>query len=1250
MRTSNGLVRMAVLQALACASGAFLATPGSASADPARFDIAAQPLPNALKNFAAQAKMQLLYRYDIVSHATASPVTGQLEKHAALEQLLRGTGLEAVYSNENTATIRLISPGEKAASGTKAATGDKPSSPGSPPTSSTAADKWGYIRLAQTATTPQQAQSPPSTKSSDQGPLAEVVIVGVKQAMATSQEIKKDARTFVDSITATDIGAFPDKSASEALQRLPGITVNRLQSNDDSTHPSGEPTNILIRGLTQVRTEFNGRDTFSSDSGRGLNFNDISPELLSRADAYKNQTADMIEGGIAGTVDLRTRLPFDQEGHVLVGAVQGDYGDRSKKLTPAYSVLASDSLRTDVGRFGLLLDYARSHVITRTESVIMDKIDTYCSSGFGTASRAIVNPDGSIPCTSNPFGGTGWAFAPDGVRYSQVDYDRDRIGSTVAGQYENNSKSLLATVQYTDSNYRNKWLENASHAILDGSYFGTPAFDPRTTTILGPADGTGPLVFGSNGMLQSGTLTQPHGSWAGSYSANLQDAINTGSAVPGVPFVNDCGPGFTCTTLRDGLYFQDEARDFNHSEETKDVSANIKWDVTSRLQTDLDAQYIDASVINNDILVASGSMANYQYSTNGDGTPQTQLLPGSNVNYAPGGLTNPHNYWIPFIQGHEENDGGHEFAIRADMKYDIHKGGWLDSLKAGVRYADRTQTVRYSTFNWTPIAANWNCNGPGFNADNTSPGAYPPCAAGHPAFRGYGAGIWGTTNFSPFYNGSVYPNGPLVFLNNATLTNFPRLISALSGATTNSPIGGGYVPICARPEATVDGCFTPSEVMHLDEETEAGYLMLNFGGQNTNIFGRVNVLGNVGVRIVETNETSKGAVAFPTATNLLALAPCSTPLGPNSVVNPSCYLTPAILAFSNGGGSPDTFKGSHINWLPSFNVRFGLDDKDFIRFAYSRAISRPDIGLLRNYVQINSPVINTTPDSPYVVYNSPTAAHVASNVVGYKFIFNATAGNAGLLPEMADQFDLSFERYYGSSSAVTVGLFYKELTNSLSYSNFGRNFTNNGSTETAEILGPINEKNGGRIKGAEVAFQTFFDFLPGPWSGLGMQANYTYVEQSGIHNSNLIDAVSGGGVGAVGAGVPVVTGVVIDSHSLAGVSTNTFNVVGLYEKGPIGIRLAYNWRSRYLTDNLDCCIGLPVFQKAAGFLDGSIRYSIGSHIELSLDATNLLDTRIGYQQQIFGDSSATPGAAPVYKDSGWSRVERRYQFGIRAKY
>src|SRR3984957_8579584 len=230
MRSNNCWVRMAVLHALACAPGLILATPGTASADPARFDIAAQPLPTALKNFAAQAKMQLLYRYDIVSHATASPVTGQLERHAALDLLLRGTGLEAVYSNENTATIRLISAEDKAAPGSRAATGDKIGPATAPPTSSTAVDaNPRYLRVAQATASTQTDQSATANNPSEPGAIQEIVVVGVKQALATSQEFKKDANTFVDSISATDLGAFPDQSASDALQRLPGITVNRLQ-------------------------------------------------------------------------------------------------------------------------------------------------------------------------------------------------------------------------------------------------------------------------------------------------------------------------------------------------------------------------------------------------------------------------------------------------------------------------------------------------------------------------------------------------------------------------------------------------------------------------------------------------------------------------------------------------------------------------------------------------------------------------------------------------------------------------------------------------------------------------------------------------------------------------------------------------------------------------------------------------------------------------------------------------------------
>jgi TonB-dependent receptor len=1109
-------------------------------------------------------------------------------------------------------------------------------------------------QTADTAAQTQQSSTGAEGQAEDTG--SDIVVVGVRAALDTSQNIKKNSDTFVDSITATDIGAFPDKSAAEALARVPGITVSRLQSADDSTHPSGEPTGVLIRGLTQVRTEFNGRDSFSADSARGLQFNDVSPELLAGVDAYKNQTAEMIEGGLAGTVNLRTRLPFDQKGLLLTGNFRMNYGDRSDRWTPEFSGLISNTFETAIGRFGLLASYAESKVVTRTESVIMDKIDTYCSAGFGTPAAGNVASDGSIGCTANPFGGSGFRYAPDGVRFSEVDYDRKRRGIALAAQYENNAGTVRATLQYVDSHYRNAWFERASHAKLEGGYFGTPAFNPRTGTVLGPADGTGALVFGSNGMLQSGTLTQGHGSFSGTWEST-QAAINAGSAVPGLPFVNNCAAPSVCTTLRDGLYLENEARNFAHREGTRDYSANLKWDISDRLHASFDGQYIDASTYNNDILVASGSMANFQYSTNEDGTPQIAYLPGSNVNYASGGLANAHNYWIPFIQGHVEDNDATEVALRSDLAYEFDGGGWFDSIKGGVRYADRKQNVRYSTFNWTPIAAPWYCNGPGFNADNTTGGAYPTntgnCGGnvGHAPFKGYGGGIWESYAMGGFYDGNVFPNGPLVFLNRDTLKDFSKLIGSLSGAATNSPVPPGYTAICDRAEATVDDCFTPGEILKVREQTKAAYLMMRFGGDDKMI-GGMSVTGNIGLRVVNTRETSDGSLAFPVATIFNNLPACGTPLSGTAIVNPSCYLTPAVRAFANGAATVDSYEGSHTQWLPSFNIRFGLSDKDFLRFAYSRAMSRPEFGYLRNTLAINAPVINTGPDSPYIVYNSPTAAHTAANVTGYNFVFQANSGNAALKPMLADQFDLSLERYMGRSSSLTLTGFYKKLKNSISFGQFDRTLTNNGSTQTVRILGPANSDDGGELMGFEAAFQSFFDFLPGVLSGLGAQLNYTYVHQSGINNSNLFTASSSGDVGAFGAGQQSLggTGSVLDSHRLAGISDHTFNAVALYEKGPVGFRLAYNWRSRYLTQNLDCCIGLPVFQKASGFLDGSLRLSVNRFLELSVDASNLLNTTSVYEQQIFGDSPQTPNARPVYLDSAWSRVDRRFQFGVRAKF
>jgi TonB-dependent receptor len=341
-------------------------------------------------------------------------------------------------------------------------------------------------------------------------------------------------------------------------------------------------------------------------------------------------------------------------------------------------------------------------------------------------------------------------------------------------------------------------------------------------------------------------------------------------------------------------------------------------------------------------------------------------------------------------------------------------------------------------------------------------------------------------------------------------------------------------------------------------------------------------------------------------------------------------------------------------------VRFGFSDKQFVRFGYSKGMSRPDFGLLRNSVAINAPPIDTSNSSPYLIRNAQ------NQVTGYNFIFSAEAGYAGLKPVEADNFDLSYEWYINKSSSFTLGLFYKTLENTIAYGRATRDIENNGSTQTVTIRGPSNDPgDGGTLKGFEVAYQTFFDMLPGAWAGLGLQVNYTHTDQEDINNSNLAvqagylpgstTAFGGGNNQSTGgngnAGNPLsFTSNVIDSHRLAGISDDAYNVVGLYEFGKVGARLAYSWRSEFLTANLDCCIGLPVWQKAAGYLDGSARYSINDNIELSLDVSNILNTTAVTQQQVFGDSTLTPDAKPVKLDSGWVRNDRRFQLGVRFKY
>lgn len=157
------------------------------------------------------------------------------------------------------------------------------------------------------------------------GGLSEVVVVtDVRGAAAAAQEIKQRSDFVVDAIVAEDVGKLPDNSVAEALARVTGIQIRR---------DAGEANSVLVRGLPNVVTLLNGREVFTT-TGRFIALGDVPANLLQGVDVYKSNGASQVEGGIAGTIDVRTRRAFDNPGvHVNVN-VRGPYNDKAETFNP----------------------------------------------------------------------------------------------------------------------------------------------------------------------------------------------------------------------------------------------------------------------------------------------------------------------------------------------------------------------------------------------------------------------------------------------------------------------------------------------------------------------------------------------------------------------------------------------------------------------------------------------------------------------------------------------------------------------------------------------------------------------------------------------------------------------------------------------------------------------------------------------------------------------------------------------------
>lgn len=1108
--------------------------------------------------------------------------------------------------------------------------------------------------------------------------VEEIIVTGVRANLQNAQDIKRNSDTFVDSISADDIGSLPDRSVLEAMQRVPGVSIERFAGKNDPDHFGVEGSGAVIRGMTSTRSEFNGRDSFTANSGRGLSFQDVPPELMGGVDVYKNQTADMIEGGIGGTVSLRTRKPFDSDGRVLAFSGDMTYGDMVEKWTPTYSGLYSDRWESSAGEFGLLLNFADSTLKAASDGIQTDQYEPICLyAGCAAELFGATDPNdpmfyrGSLP-GAEAFGAV---LLPNGSNLTNKVDDRYRKGYAAAFQWESPDDTLLGTFQFMRSDAELAWNERA-FKYQSGYLKNNSA----------PLTGT-EFTFNDLGIFTGGTITMDGTiGTGGGWRSNQADRI---------PQAADWSGN---SLSQFGHQWQTDTRYKSTRTLVDDYSFNMKWTPSDRWEHSLDFQFIDASTEDDDVTVFFGTHAMQTYNIAGK-TPTLKVLDpftaapkvgetykgevmtaeriaelwpyANNANGGAPFFQDPTSYYWRSAMDHYERSQGDSTALRWDSTYQFDgDAGLIKSVKAGVRFAEREQLIKYSQYNWGQLAAPWGPGGAAFldsprSADNGLAEQYDVIDWSN-FHRGGVATIEGG-------NKTLHPSYDLV-------RDHANLGAKLSG------VNNEWDPANARDSnndgvlENVDGYFTRPEIMDVSEKNEAAYIRVDFGSDDT----ALRFSGNIGLRYVKLTATTSGAVQFP---DLLSEYPI--PAGAPNIADREAMIayaeagdpangippapgfvdeanpTPAeLLAYNTWGkdfGSKVVQWAGHANnylpqadkdfgtdafylldtestyddWLPSLNLKVELTDDLVARYAVSKAIAYPDIGDRRNYTgiglrgetvqQILYPRLSDEKWEPSRVQSA--------SVLSYQ----GNTGNPYLQPMESIQHDISLEWYFANVGSLTTTLFSKDLTNFMVNDVYRRDFTNpdTGATMPVAVGGPVNSSAEGKMQGIEFAYQQFYDMLPAPFDGLGLQANYSYIDSDGVPNSLLTPDNPDGSASAA----DVQFG---DTLPLQSQSKNTYNIVAMYDKYDWSLRVAYNWRSKYLQTTQDVITRLPIYTDAAGFMDASIFYNINDNIKIGLQGVNLLNTQTKTYMQV--------DAAGTQLGRSWFVNDRRYTLLVQAQF
>ncbi|WP_114951524.1 TonB-dependent receptor [Sphingosinicella terrae] len=894
--------------------------------------------------------------------------------------------------------------------------------------------------------TVQQDQGAPQSAASDDG---EIVVTGIRASLANAANAKRESVGFTESVFAEDIGDFPDTNLAESFNRVPGITISR--------EITGEGLNIAIRGLGTnfTRVLLNGAPVAIASTGRtdAQNTNrevdlDLFPsELFTQLTINKSALASLVEGGAAGTVNMRSARPFDRPGLRLNYSAQLTNNSNTDRWGGRGSLIASGTW----GDFGALVGVSAVRTEVRVpgfETIGWTNPNLTTPQSLATSRRGA----GAVPDAQDIFDAqcrSGACNATGGGNWTIPGTVPSNAGNGLTPGATINQDFLLA-------NNPGLTLEQLDNAIIPR--LGRPAEEfgrkQRISAILAlewrPSD-TLNFYIDSIYARRENDLERIDMNWVGRNGAIIPINVEVDR--------EDCSTGCVVTngTYANAQWFL-EYRPFIEDVELWGVNPGMEWQIGDRTRIDVQANWTESNFHRESPTVLVTTPANsgvtVDYTNDGD-IPDIQ----TNID-----LNDPNNFvWAGGrVNIQDERRETRTRGIRGNLfwgedVFNIRVGSAYDDIQRRIEAFDNSQAWQNAVCGNQPsdFLPNPNTQPPcqGLNA----PGAAPP---GYPTYPGYGTGFTAGRTPPVTYLGSLIPQSALASYLRPGPSGFVTVDWDRFRADSNYDEFQANAPLAGSANTGASAGFVREQIL-------AAYLEFN---GDTELWGN-RFRWNVGVRWVQTDQTIGGFVSIS---------------DPRNATLPDGARFPNVLNFVET-------ENRYENWLPAGNFAYNLTDNLLLRFAASKTMTRPNPNAMLPGVNFSNPSADIGSRGnpalePFISDNLDLGVEWYMGAESYialagfqKKVTGFTVnGNVTLPFRDLAQYGITFETLSPTQQAA---------------------ITSRGGPDVATVVltQQVNASGELRVRGLEATWVQSLDPLIGGWGldGFGFSVNGTYIDQDG---------------------------------------------------------------------------------------------------------------------------------------------------------